>query len=323
MPFNFGSFAGGLAGGLRQGQELKLRAEESKLKAKMFEHQMKAQEFDQEIKREKAIREQQDFLNLGRAAEEYGLATSGGRPAQEQIETEIGDVPMGLQVEGQPGAAVPGRPLSPSEIYTKAALRHGKFFQGPTGTTSGGVNRAFATPQEALAFKNTPEFQAAFPYGARLTQTHYGLTWQGILPINPASAEYHGTIAQGQPKAAAQQAQQEAIYGQSAAAREGALMAEAGAVMGQPRPRMGSVISPPPQPAPALAPMRYLDRMYLQAVALFILVIPVGHRYQPQQFLNNRFHCKQRRQKLRLAPKVNVKSRRKKNSKILPARNKS
>lgn len=112
MPFNFGSFAGGLAGGLREGQELKLRAEESKLKAKMLEHQMKLQDYDLEEKQRKATEEGQQALELGKYVDMIGQGVAGQPPA-----------PLMAGQEGPepaPAFQVPKRPATQGELLGQA-----------------------------------------------------------------------------------------------------------------------------------------------------------------------------------------------------------
>jgi len=108
MPFNFGSFAGGLSQGLVEGQKLKLQADEAKLKAKMLDHQLKAMEFDQGEKQRKSQEEQQQQIELGR----YVDMLSNGKPGQPPAPLEPGS-------EGpvpEPGFQVPNRPANSQEL---------------------------------------------------------------------------------------------------------------------------------------------------------------------------------------------------------------
>lgn len=131
MPFDFGSFAGGVAGGYNQGRELKLRADEAKLKAKMLEHQINAMEFDQQQKAEQA-------RILGQAAQPFLEAAPG------------------YEDEAQQMSVAPIAETNPSRLVTGAAIRSGKF--GDIGK----IQEAFETPQQK-AEKLRAQYEALQP----------------------------------------------------------------------------------------------------------------------------------------------------------------
>jgi len=106
--FDFGAFAGGLAEGLSRGQELKLRANESKLKAKMLEHQLKTQEFDQQERVRKSQEQAQQQIELGRYVDMATTGMPGQPPAPLQ--------PGAEGPEPEPGFEVPRRPATSQEL---------------------------------------------------------------------------------------------------------------------------------------------------------------------------------------------------------------
>jgi len=106
--FDFGAFAGGLAEGLNRGQELKLRANESKLKAKMLEHQLKTQEFDQQERVRKSQEQAQQQVELGRYVDLLGKGVPGQPHAPLQ--------PGAEGPEPEPGFEVPRRPATSQEL---------------------------------------------------------------------------------------------------------------------------------------------------------------------------------------------------------------
>lgn len=132
MPFNFGAFAGGLAGGLERGQKMQLEAEAHKLKAKMLETQQKAAEFDQQEKIRKSQEQQAQQQQLGQVAEDYLASATGGKPAVPGYESPEQQMSVN-RVPAQRGATQ----LTPQQALTAAAIRSGKFPSGAFSQAAG------------------------------------------------------------------------------------------------------------------------------------------------------------------------------------------
>ncbi len=126
-PFFFGSLAQGIGQGFEKSQRLQMEREEAKLKAKMLDAQLK--HMDAQSRAEEAKAKEREQVTTGRreAQRMFMEGATGAQPGQPQIETEIGDQPVGLQVEGQPGAPKAGRAPNLKEILTHAAIGEGKF----------------------------------------------------------------------------------------------------------------------------------------------------------------------------------------------------
>lgn len=223
MPFNFGSFAGGLAGGMARGQEMALQAQEHKLKAKMLEHQIKKSEFEQQ-QREQAQREaDQQALDLGSAVDMITKGVKvpgGGTPGYESPEQNmsVAEVPAYRPAtqEEKFGALIKGTPRAHQYNVIQ------QYMKGQGGGTAGSVSRAFPDYESAIAFKNSPGFNDGFPMGAKLTQTSKGWQWTGIMPYDPVSNTYHATLnAPGGTREGAQAAANQATYEKNVKAGEG------------------------------------------------------------------------------------------------------
>lgn len=61
----------------------------------------------------------------------------------------------------------------------------------PTASSSSAANAAYATLQDAMAVKGTPDWQSAFPQGARLKQTSKGWQWESLTPVNFGASVAH------------------------------------------------------------------------------------------------------------------------------------
>lgn len=263
MPFNFGAFAGGLSQGLLQGQKMQLEAQAHKLKAKMLETQQKAMEFDQQEKQRKAQEQANQQVELGK----YVDMLSRGVPQQ---------VTPGYESPEQQMSVAPVesnfRPATPQELMGQGLKsipqehRYNLIQQSMKPPTGAAASRAFATPQEALAFKNSEEYRQLYPYGARLNQTSRGLAFEGINPQDAANNAFHAELNKSGDRVKATQAYNDVLYGKGASGAAGRVAGEAGQFLGEPvapmvpmqpglsQPTLAPTPSPQPQPAPAPQP---------------------------------------------------------------------
>lgn len=257
MPtFDFGALLGGLNQGLQQGQRIRQAGQELELRRKMLDTQMKQMEFDQKRKQEEADTKRQERLMNETVAGAVEAGLTGGKPAVPGYEDEQAQMSR-APVPAQPGPT----PLDWKGQAMVGAARAGKLpyaeiTKSVLGSTSQ-ESRAFASAQDALAFKDTPDFNTAFPYGARLTQTSRGWQFTGIHPYNAANATYQAKKAAGASEAEAQQAMNEVLYGGAGARAQGTVLGGAAATMGVPTPPMpgAGAPAPAPQPQQGAAPM--------------------------------------------------------------------
>ncbi len=229
MPFNFGAFAGGLAKGLNEGEKLRQAREESKLKTKMLDAQARHLDFQNQ--------QLQNTIESARQAHEIQQATADafrssiteGQPAQPGFENEA------AQMSQAPTRATIGpKAMSSNEIALEGLLRQGKATSGAFSGGTRSQSLAFATPQEALAFKNSPEYKQLYPFGARLNQTSRGLAFEGINPQNAAANAFHSELAQSGDRAKATKAYNEVLYGAGASNAAGKVAGEAAQFLGEP-----------------------------------------------------------------------------------------
>src|SRR3990167_4145680 len=229
-----------------QGIGLGLSIRQASDRAKQIEIQTQEQKMRMEDMRQKQQTLQGVLRGRRRAQDLYERTATGGAPALPQTE-EPGDPALGMQVEGQPGAAQPGRPMTLQEIVTHAALGEGKFQQGMfRGAGGGGAeSRAFATVGEALAFQRSPEFKEAYPLGARLTQTSRGFAFTGINPSDPAANTFHSSLQQpGGNRPQALSDYNQSRYATEAAVRAGGVSGPAAAALGEAVPPMPPMSRP-------------------------------------------------------------------------------
>lgn len=103
MPiFDFGAALGGLAQGLRQGQQMRQAGQELELRRKMLDIQMKQMEFDQKRKQEEAEVKRQERLMNETVAGAMESSLTGGQPAvqgYEDVQAQMSRAP----VPAQPG----------------------------------------------------------------------------------------------------------------------------------------------------------------------------------------------------------------------------
>lgn len=131
MPFDFGAFAGGLAQGLHQGQQLALQKKEAELRSKMIDAQMKHLDF-QNQQAVSAIEQHQRAQRIAdETASAYDAAATGGTQAQpgyESPEQQMSVAPISAQRgSGQ---------MSPNQILTRGAIQQGKFPAGAFNTAA-------------------------------------------------------------------------------------------------------------------------------------------------------------------------------------------
>ncbi len=104
----WGGFSQGLAGGLQQGQELRLKKEEHQLKAKMIEHQIKTQQLTEQKAQQALADEKQQQAELGKYVDMLGNGMPGQPPAPLQPGQE-GPLPA-------PDFQVPNRSATQPEL---------------------------------------------------------------------------------------------------------------------------------------------------------------------------------------------------------------
>lgn len=122
-----GMFFGGLTQGFAQGFQ---RADEMKRRREQLKLEQQKLKLEEDTQREKLNQLRDIMTGRRQAADLFEQQATGATPGQPQIETETGDQPLGLQVEGQPGGPKPGHPMGLKDIFTKQAIMEGKFPEG-------------------------------------------------------------------------------------------------------------------------------------------------------------------------------------------------
>lgn len=125
MPLNFGAFAGGLAQGLQQGQQLAVQRQEAQLRSKMLDAQMKHLDFQNQQLVNTVQQHQQAQQMASEAANAYGASVTGGQPAQPGFEDEAAQMSR-APVPAQMGPT----PMTPQQQFIKSGLQQGKFTAG-------------------------------------------------------------------------------------------------------------------------------------------------------------------------------------------------
>lgn len=128
-PFFWGGLMKGAGQGFEKGQRLQLDREEAKLKAKMLDAQIKHMDAQERSAALKEKQTQDALTGRQRVADMYLDEATGAKPGQPQLETDVGDQPVGLQVAGQPGAPTAGRKPTLQEILTHGAIRESNSAQ--------------------------------------------------------------------------------------------------------------------------------------------------------------------------------------------------
>ena len=200
MPFNFGSFAGGLAEGMQRGAQLQQAREEAKLKQKMLDAQAKHQEFQNQQLMNQIQQAQQAQQLRQSAADALQASYTGGQQAQPGYEDQAAQMSR-AEVPAQTGPNA----MTPEQTYMVGAARQGHFFPphqvGPTHIPEnalvpkpgGGWERAVApTPKEVTSAER-----------ARLDLTQRGqdITQANTEALRQQQQQFHReNLGQGQQR---------------------------------------------------------------------------------------------------------------------------
>lgn len=231
-------FAGGVNAAYQDFQDRQLKREELSLRKKMLDMQLKSHDIQDKLNQfnlEKAMRQDKATQEMG------DLWTKGVTEPETQVpavQPETGGIE---QPEfGTPGTLpeapsleqstfkVPARqrPATKEELLGKAVQadpQHAmaQIVKGLLGSSGMSESRAFPTIEAALAFQNSPEFDQAFPDGAKLEQTSKGFQFKSKFAANPAWGAYNRELQTTKDPQAALQAMSNVIYGQGGAGAAG------------------------------------------------------------------------------------------------------
>jgi len=225
-----GGFAtGGLWAGLGQGfnRLADMMLEKRKMDEESKERKLRQQMLD--LQMNKMLREQEEAMRQQQAVDMLASQFEQPQPFVRPPGVEGPLLPSGAfgETPGDPRMAAMIR-AQPKEAVT-GLLRQELQPQQQAGL-------AFATPQEATAFQQTPEYKALFPSGSRTIQTSRGFQFEGVNPVNVASNVYHSVLAATGSQAAAQAAYQDTLFKMGATQRAGGELGAAAAITGQPVP---------------------------------------------------------------------------------------
>lgn len=243
-------FWGGLTQGLGQG----LRdAEDRQLKKQMLKiHQRRLKlEEDEALFKTNQFKRQITDMDREEAAMQRLLGSMGGPPPQPQVETEPGDTPRGLTLGPEQLD-----PQTKQGLMLQATPRAGRAQVLREMMTGGKKGAGFSSVDDAIKFRQSPEFKELYPHGGRTNQGPGGFTFQGVHPVDAANEAYHRTLQDTGDPAQAEAVRRQMLFSGGAGRGAGFEAGTSGQRLGEPIQPMQPIQQPGIPTAPPSSPQQ-------------------------------------------------------------------